>query len=93
MSQILDEYKNKLSFIEANRTYFRLFIFGVVVILLGIDAGFLFFGKSSLDVLLGLQAQQKSLESRIDSLKNENAKLQKELFELQQLDPDFNKGR
>ena len=46
------------------------------------------FGKSSLDVLLDLQSDRSALEQSVERLKNENAILQKEYFELKGLDPD-----
>ena len=59
-----------------------------VVIGFGLYIGDVLFGKSSLDVLLNLQADKDTLITKIKSLKEENAVLQKEYFELRQLDPD-----
>jgi len=45
-------------------------------------------GKSSLDVLLNLQTDKETLSNKVMELKNKNAVLQKEYFELKDLDPD-----
>jgi cell division protein FtsB len=61
------------------------------VILFGIYIGNMLFGVSSLEVFWNLTNDKQRLERRIGELKNENANLQKRLFELQQLDPDTRK--
>ncbi len=58
------------------------------VIALGVYVAILLFGPNSLTVLLGLEEQRAIYESRIKSLKAKNAALQKEYFELKQLEPD-----
>jgi len=58
------------------------------VIALGIYAGVLLFGPNSLTVLLGLEEQHATLARHIKSLKARNAALQKEYFELKQLEPE-----
>jgi len=90
MSDILEEFegtthKNKRK--EAT-FYFKIFTLLVVVIGFGIYVGDMLFGKSSLDVLLDLQSDRSALEQSVERLKNENAILQKEYFELKGLDPD-----
>ncbi|WP_232088172.1 hypothetical protein [Campylobacter peloridis] len=47
--------------------------------------GNMFFGKSSLDVLLSLKQEQKNLEKSIDTLKAKNAQAQKEYLQLLRL--------
>ncbi len=59
-----------------------------VVVGLGIYAGILLFGPNSLTVLLGLEEQRTTLQRHIKSLKARNAALQKEYFELKQLEPE-----
>ncbi len=58
------------------------------VVALGIYVGILLFGPNSLTVLLGLEEQRSVYESHIKRLKAKNAALQKEYFELKQLEPD-----
>lgn len=58
------------------------------VLLLGIYLGFIFFGNNSLSVLLDLEEHQNYLSEDIERLKTENAVLQKQYFELKELDSD-----
>ena len=90
MSEILEEFKDITEKRESRNFSFYLKILSLVVVVagFGIYIGDMLFGKSSLDVLLNLQTVEKSLEKRVESLKNENAILQKEYFELKDLDPD-----
>ncbi len=57
---------------------------------LGIYLGILLFGNNSLEVLLGLEEYEGYLQKEVNSLKNENANLQKSYFELKELDGDSN---
>ncbi len=66
----------------------RIAIAFAAVVALGVYVGILLFGPNSLTVLLGLEEQRSIYESRIRSLKAENAALQKEYFELKQLEPE-----
>lgn len=70
------------------RFYLKIFTLVVLVSGFGIYVGDLLFGKSSLDVLLNLQSDQEHLSQKVLELKRENALLQKEYFELKDLDPD-----
>lgn len=90
MSEILDEFKE----VHAKKSPFRALLslkfltLIVIVIGFGIYVGDVLFGRSSLDVLLNLQSDKQHLESKIEELKKNNAILQKEYFELKELDPD-----
>lgn len=89
MSEVLDEFEDEQE--ESGGTaLFYLKILGLVVVVVGFGLyiGDVLFGKSSLDVLLNLQADKDTMTNKIQSLKEENAVLQKEYFELKQLDPD-----
>lgn len=66
----------------------RFFIALVIVLALGIYIGILLFGTNSLEVLLQLEEYENYLKIEIEQLKNENALLQKEYFELKELDAD-----
>jgi len=57
----------------------------VIVILLGVYLGVLLYGTSSLDVLFGLQEYENYLANEVVRLKNENAQLQREYFELKEI--------
>lgn len=60
----------------------------MAVIALGVYAAILLFGPNSMTVLLGLEEQRATYERHIKILKQQNAALQKEYFELKQLEPD-----
>ena len=60
----------------------------IVVVLLGVYIGFLLFGTNSVEVLYKLHVQEKNLKRSIEYLKRENARLQKEYFELKDVEPE-----
>ena len=62
--------------------------YGVFTVLSAYYFGNMLFGRSSLETLLSLEATKKELSSRIEWLKNQNAKAQKDYFELKGLHPD-----
>lgn len=57
----------------------------LIVILIGIYLGVLLYGTSSLDVLFGLEEYENYLTNEVARLKNENAQLQREYFELKEI--------
>jgi len=61
-----------------------LFLFSLVIGL-GIYLGVLLYGNSSLEVLFGLQDYENYLQDEVVHLKNENAELQREYFELKEI--------
>ena len=64
--------------------FFSLFL---AICIAGIYFGNLFFGTNSLSVLFELQNKEEQISKEVKNLMNENAKLQKELFELKGLEP------
>ena len=66
----------------------RLFILAILTILLAWHFSNLFIGNNSVEVYYDLKDKKSDLEYEITRLKNENAKLQKELFELKSLEPN-----
>ncbi|MGG7074052.1 septum formation initiator [Campylobacter sp. 9BO] len=95
MSEILKEY-DKQTQTKAKRAYSfkRFFIYFAVIcviVMLGIYVGNMFFGKRSLDVMLGLQTKKERLIEDVETLKRYNAQLQKEYFELKELEPESGK--
>jgi len=62
----------------------------VGVVALGFYIGDLLFGNASVEVLMQLENYESHLKKEIVRLKRENAKLQKEYFELRELDSDEN---
>ncbi len=63
------------------------------VILIGVYIGVILYGKNSIKVLLGLQTYEVYLKEEIRHLKQENAKLQKEYFELKELSGETDNKR
>ncbi|MBR2112016.1 hypothetical protein B9T66_04555 [Helicobacter sp. TUL] len=61
-------------------------IAAVLVALLTYSA-FLLFGNASLYTLLSLRKQQEKLLQEVDLLQKQNAKIQKDIFELKGLEP------
>jgi cell division protein FtsB len=56
-----------------------------IVLAIGIYLGILLYGTNSVEVYLGLQDYEEYLQSEIYKLKNENAELQREYFELKEI--------
>lgn len=90
MSEILEEFEDITQKREAKgfSFYMKIFSLLVVVVSFGVYVGDMLFGKSSLDVLLNLQSEKQILERSVENFKNKNAILQKEYFELKDLDPE-----
>jgi len=90
MSDLLDEIESENSlpkrYFGLSWKKFGLAIF--IVALSGIYIGVIMFGENSLQVLINLEEYEVYLRDEVKELKSENATLQKELFELQELDPD-----
>ena len=87
MNNVLDEFEvEKRGFDPA--FYLKIIGLALLVLFFGLYIGDVLFRKSSLDVLLNLQEDKDTLIAKIRNLKDENAILQKEYFELRQLDPD-----
>ncbi|WP_163555512.1 hypothetical protein [Helicobacter suis] len=59
----------------------------LLIVAFGMYIGSLLFGDSSIEVLLALKRKQSDLQARVQNLQYENAKLQKQLFELKELEP------
>ena len=67
--------------LSLKKFFFLLFI----VIALGIYLGVLLYGTNSIEILFGLQDYETYLHSQITELKQENAQLQREYFELKEI--------
>ncbi|ASM34503.1 Uncharacterised protein [Campylobacter sputorum subsp. bubulus] len=89
MSEILDNYNPKESVVvHFVRKLFKYILVIVIVVGLGVYVGNMFFGKRSLETLIFIQNKQESLKKELEHLKQENALLQKEYFELIGLEPN-----
>ena len=56
-----------------------------IVILFGVYLGIILYGANSIEVLDGLQDYEDYLQTETVRLKNENAELQREYFELEEI--------
>ena len=65
-----------------------LLVTAIGILLFGIYVGILIYGENSLTVLNQLKEKKQGLVEEGKALKNENQRLQKEYFELQQLEPE-----
>ncbi len=59
-----------------------------IIVVLAIYLNVLLFGDNSLEVLLQLEEYEDYLKHEINSYRSENAALQKEYFELKELEPE-----
>jgi len=71
----------------AGLSFKALLITAIGILLFGIYVGVLIYGENSLTVWNHLKEKKEMLKQEEKNLKMENQKLQKELFELKQLEP------
>lgn len=80
MQQDLFEKPSRLwRLLYVNRVW--LIIFGILVVL-GVYVGYLLFGNNSVEVLLRLQSQKNHLIKEAQKIEEQNARLQRQIFEL-----------
>ncbi|QOP44862.1 hypothetical protein [Sulfurimonas paralvinellae] len=63
----------------------KFFLLVSFIVVLGIYLGVLLYGTNSLEVLFGLDDYENYLQDEVVRLKNENAELQREYFELKEI--------
>ena len=85
--ELYEEIDTSQSFIQR---YFGLslnkfFLLFFIVIALGIYLGVILYGANSMEVLDGLQDYETYLQTQTRELKNENAELQREYFEIKEI--------
>jgi len=76
----LDIFEKYLGF--SAKTFLLMVVF---VIIMGIYIGVILYGKNSITVLTKLQTYESYLKDDIQRLKQQNAELQKEYFELKEI--------
>ena len=57
----------------------------IIVLAFGVYLGIILYGANSVEILLGLQDYEVYLQDEVYRLKQENAELQKEYFELKEI--------
>lgn len=63
----------------------KFFFFLLIVSAVGIYVGILLYGTNSLEVLFGLEDYETYLNNEVHRLRDENAELQREFFELKEI--------
>ena len=90
MNEILEELeqsKRRKLFDFSSGVWKLVALFGLVA-LFAVYTGSLLFGQNSVSALFSLEDQRDHLKSEIEKLKEQNAKYQKEYFELKRLEGD-----
>jgi len=63
----------------------KFFVLFFIVIAFGVWIGVILYGANSMEVLAGLQDYERYLKTQTKELKNENAELQREYFEIKEI--------
>ncbi|MCD6173889.1 MAG: hypothetical protein J7J96_08935 [Sulfurimonas sp.] len=63
----------------------KFFVFVLIVLAFGIYIGTILYGTNSLEILFGLEEYEIYLQDEVYRLKEENAELQREYFELKEI--------
>ena len=85
--ELFEEIDNTQSFTQKylGLSLLKFILLFLVVLSLGIYLGVILYGTSSLEVLFGLEDYESYLQDEVYRLKNENANLQREYFELKEI--------
>ena len=85
--ELYEEIDNSQSITEKylGLSFGKFFVLLLIVLSSGIYIGVLLFGDNSLEVLMGIEDYETYLQDEIVRLKSENAELQKEYFELNEI--------
>ena len=86
MHEVLEEdIDNSLSGKYLGLRNSTLAVIATFVIGVGIYLGILLFGENSVDAYIQLQTYEEGLKEEVKALKQENAQMQKEYFELKEI--------
>jgi cell division protein FtsB len=93
MDELLENTQEQKSWFQKtfDISALKFFVALIAVVIAGIYIGNLLFGSNSLEVYMQLEEYEYELKTKIYNLKEQNAALQKEFFELRELDIDYNK--
>jgi hypothetical protein len=88
MNEILEELEKpkQKRLPDFSRGVWKLLVLFALVSLFAVYTGNLLFGQNSVSTLFGLEDQRDKLKADIERLKEQNAKYQKEYFELKRLE-------
>lgn len=85
--ELFDDVNTKQSLTQRyfGLSFGKFLLLFLLVISLGVYLGVLLYGTNSLEVLFGLEEYEDYLQSEVTRLKNQNAELQREYFELREI--------
>ena len=85
--ELFDEIQTKGSITQEylGLSLTKFFVLLLMVLAFGIYLGIIFYGTNSLEILLGLQDYETYLQGEVHRLKENNAGLQREYFELKEI--------
>lgn len=88
MNEILEELEQprRSKLFDFSSGVWKLLALFSLVALFAVYTGSLLFGPNSVSTLFSIEEQKEYLKAEIERLKNENAKYQKEYFELKKLE-------
>ena len=88
MNEILDELESpkRRKLFDFSSGVWKLVALFALVTVFAVYTGNLLFGQNSVSALFSLEDQRDHLKSEIERLKDQNAKYQKEYFELKRLE-------
>lgn len=66
-------------------SFSRFFVLLLMIIVIGVYVGNILYGANSMEVLVGLQDYETYLKTQTHELKNQNAELQREYFEIKEI--------
>ena len=73
-------------FLEKEKVNFKLLFLIFAVLSMAIYIGYLIYGDRGLNRLIEIKNQKELLQKQVKHLQNENVKLQKEYFELKEIE-------
>ena len=87
MAKVKEELLGSVGKQSLTATVARYILLILLIVGLGVYIGLMLFGTNSVEALYELNVREKNLKRSIKFLKQENARLQKEYFELKELEP------
>jgi hypothetical protein len=63
----------------------KFFVFVIIILAFGVYIGNILYGTNSVEIYLGLEEYERYLQDEVLRLKQENAELQREYFELKEI--------
>jgi hypothetical protein len=85
--ELFDDIQTKGSITQEylGLSFTKFLVLLTIVLIFGVYLGVILYGANSVEVLLGLQEYEIYLENEVHRLKEENAQLQREYFELKEI--------